>query len=34
MAATAWQKNLPLVTRNQKHFKFIEEIKLAPIYTF
>jgi len=33
IAATAWQKNLPLLTRNQKHFKFIGEIKLAPIYT-
>ena len=33
IAATAWQKQLPLLTRNQKHFKFIEEIKVAPIYT-
>jgi predicted nucleic acid-binding protein len=32
IAATAWQKGLPLLTRNQKHFRFIEEIELAPIY--
>ncbi len=32
IAATAWAKNLPLLTRNQKHFKWIEEIKLAPGY--
>lgn len=32
VAATAWQKNLPLLTRNQKHFRFISEIELAPVY--
>jgi predicted nucleic acid-binding protein len=32
IAATAWQKNLPLLTRNQKHFRFINEIELAPVY--
>jgi predicted nucleic acid-binding protein len=34
IAATAWQKNLPLLTRNQKHFRFISEIELAPVYGF
>ena len=32
IAATAWQRNLPLLTRNQKHFRFIGEIELAPAY--
>lgn len=32
IAATAWQSSLPLLTRNQKHFRFITEIKLAPTY--
>ena len=32
IAATAWAKNLPLMTRNQKHFKHIEEITLSPVY--
>lgn len=32
IAATAWQVNLPLLTRNQKHFRFIAEIELAPAY--
>lgn len=32
IAATAWQRGLPLVTRNQKHFRFIAEIELAPVY--
>jgi predicted nucleic acid-binding protein len=32
VAATAWQKNFPLLTRNQKHFRFIREIELAPVY--
>lgn len=32
IAATAWQRSLPLLTRNQKHFRFITEIKLAPTY--
>jgi predicted nucleic acid-binding protein len=33
IAATAWQRSLPLLTRNQKHFHFITEIKLAPTYS-
>jgi predicted nucleic acid-binding protein len=32
IAATAWQRGLPLLTRNQKHFQFISEIDLAPVY--
>jgi len=32
IAATAWAKNLPLLTRNIKHFKRIKEIKLSPGY--
>jgi predicted nucleic acid-binding protein len=32
IAATAWQKGLPLLTRNQRHFRFITEIELAPVY--
>jgi predicted nucleic acid-binding protein len=32
VAATAWQKSLPLLTRNQKHFRYIREIELAPVY--
>jgi len=32
IAATAWAKNLPLLTRNLKHFEHIEEIKLSPVY--
>jgi predicted nucleic acid-binding protein len=32
VSATAWEKNLPLLTRNQKHFRFISEIELAPVY--
>jgi predicted nucleic acid-binding protein len=32
IAATAWRKRLPLLTRNQKHFRFISEIDLAPVY--
>jgi predicted nucleic acid-binding protein len=32
IAATAWSKNLPLITRNVKHFKRIKEIKLSPVY--
>jgi hypothetical protein len=32
IAATAWSKKLPLLTRNRKHFSYIEEIKLSPIY--
>jgi hypothetical protein len=33
VAATAWAKNLPLLTRNTKHFKHIREITLAPSYS-
>ena len=32
VAATAWSKKLPLLTRNRKHFTYIEEIQLSPIY--
>jgi predicted nucleic acid-binding protein len=32
IAATAWAKNFPLMTRNRKHFKHIEEIELCPVY--
>ncbi len=32
IAATAWSKKLPLITRNRRHFSYIEEIKLSPIY--
>ena len=32
IAATAWSKKLPLLTRNRRHFRYIEEIKLSPIY--
>jgi len=32
IAATAWQLDLPLLTRNQKHFRNITEIELAPVY--
>jgi predicted nucleic acid-binding protein len=32
VAATAWSKQLPLLTRNRKHFIQIQEIKLAPGY--
>jgi len=32
IAATAWSKKLPLLTRNRRHFSYIEEIKLSPIY--
>lgn len=28
IAATAWEKNLVLISKNQKHFSFITEIKL------
>jgi predicted nucleic acid-binding protein len=34
IAATAWAKNLPLLTRNIKHFKKIKEIKLSPVYEY
>jgi predicted nucleic acid-binding protein len=32
IAATAWSKKLPLLTRNKKHFSRIQEIKLSPAY--
>jgi predicted nucleic acid-binding protein len=32
IAATAWSKRLPLLTRNRKHFEYIEEITLSPGY--
>jgi predicted nucleic acid-binding protein len=32
IAATAWSKKLPLLTRNKKHFIRIEEIVLSPSY--
>jgi predicted nucleic acid-binding protein len=31
IAATAWTKRLPLLTRNRKHYKFITEIALADL---
>lgn len=30
VAATAWDRNLPLLTRNKKHYNFILEITLLP----
>jgi predicted nucleic acid-binding protein len=33
IAATAWSKNLPLLTRNKKHFSHIREIVLSPVYS-
>ena len=32
IVAAAWQKSLSLLTRNQKHFRFVSEIELAPVY--
>ena len=32
IAATAWSKKLPLLTRNRKHFARIQEITLGPEY--
>jgi len=32
IAATAWSKNLPLLTRNRRHFTHIQEIILSPSY--
>lgn len=32
IAATAWSKILPLLTRNRKRFKHIKEITLSPGY--
>ncbi len=31
IAATAWTKELPLLTRNRKHYEFIAEIVLADL---
>ncbi len=31
IAATAWVKRLPLLTRNRKHYDFIEEIQLSDL---
>jgi len=32
IAATAWSKKLPLLTRNKRHFSHIQEIRLSPVY--
>jgi hypothetical protein len=32
IAATAWSKRLPLLSRNRKHFEHIKEIRLSPGY--
>jgi len=32
IAATAWAKKLPILTRNRKHFEHIKEIILSPVY--
>jgi predicted nucleic acid-binding protein len=32
IAATAWSKRIPLLTRNRRHFEHIKEIKLSPGY--
>ncbi len=32
IAATAWSKKLPLLTKNRRHFERIEEITLLPAY--
>ena len=34
IAATAWAKNLPLLTRNRKHFEYIKEITITPAYDY
>jgi hypothetical protein len=34
IAATAWIKKLPFVTRNRKHYQFITEIQLADLPGF
>jgi predicted nucleic acid-binding protein len=31
VAATAWVKQLPLLTHNRKHYEFIEEIELCDL---
>lgn len=32
IAATAWAKRLPVLTRNRRHFEHIKEITLSPVY--
>ena len=32
IAATAWAKKLPILTRNRRHFEYIKEIALSPVY--
>jgi tRNA(fMet)-specific endonuclease VapC len=32
VAATAWMKRMPLLTRNRKHYEFIAEIELFDIH--
>ena len=32
IAATAWSKKMPLLTRNKRHFSRIQEITLGPEY--
>ena len=34
IAATAWVKRLPLLTRNRKHYEFIVEIILADLHWY
>lgn len=34
IAATAWVKKMPLLTRNVKHFRFIKEINVNTLATF
>jgi predicted nucleic acid-binding protein len=34
IAATAWAKKLPLLTRNKRHFEHIKEIVLCPHYIY
>jgi predicted nucleic acid-binding protein len=34
IAATAWAKNLPLLTRNKRHFEHIKEIRIVPPYKY
>jgi len=33
IAATALAKKLPLLTRNRKHFEYIKELVLSPVYS-
>ncbi len=34
IAATAWAKKLPILTRNKKHFERINEVVLCPGYSY